>query len=85
MDEAWKSRAYTAAMQAAEEEPSRRRRWRLQAQWDRRNLKTESTRFPRELDEQLRRCCKEAGVTRYALIAYMLRAWMSAWRIYGKR
>ena len=79
----WSRIAWEIARDAAGEEPSGRRRWAGQAAWDAEHMHTESTRFPLSWDAELRRCCQEAGVTRYALIAHLLRAWMAAWAARG--
>lgn len=73
----WSKDAFLAAVGFAAE-PKTRKRWPGQDDWDAENMVTESTRFTKEADERLRRLCKEAGVTRYHLIAYMLHAWMAA-------
>lgn len=80
----WSRIAWEIARDAARAEPSTRRRWAGQNEWDAEHMHTESTRFPRCWDEELRRCCREAGVTRYALISYLLRAWMAAWEVYSR-
>nr|WP_325298643.1 hypothetical protein [uncultured Dysosmobacter sp.] len=82
MDTRWSTAAYKTAVEAAREERPARRRWDGQNEWDADNMRTESTRFTRALDEKLRQCCKEAGVTRYTLINYLLRVWMAAWETY---
>ena len=76
----WACPAWGAAMDAAAvaAEP-KRKRWQGQANWDAENMRTESTRFPVDLDTKLREYCREAGVSRYYLINYMLRVWMAAW------
>lgn len=84
MDLRWSGIAYQVGVEAGKAGPSERRRWFLQNEWDAENMRTESTRFPLDLDTELRQCCREAHVTRYALIAYLLRAWMAAWRTYGR-
>lgn len=85
MDVRWSAPAYQAATQAAGEDKQARRRWDGQNDWDRENMCSESTRFTADLDAELRQCCKEAGVTRYTLIAYLLRTWMAAWRAERER
>lgn len=77
------SHAYTAAVDAGKAPRSERRRWAGQNEYDSANMKTEATRFTAAEDERLRRCCDEAGVTRYTLINYLLRTWMAAWEVYG--
>lgn len=84
MDTKWSTAAYETAVQAAKEDSQARRRWSGQNEWDANNMRTESTRFTRTLDEDLRQYCREAGVTRYTLISYLLRVWMAAWRAYGE-
>lgn len=42
-------------------------------------MRTVSTRFRTDQADRLREYCREANVTRYGLINYMLRAWMAAW------
>ena len=79
MDTRWSEPAYAAALAAAENGKEPRPRWSGQNGWDAENMVTESTRFPRDLDAQLRRCCREAHVTRYHLINYMLRLFIAAW------
>ena len=84
MNVRWSRIAHRAAVDAGRERRKERRRW-MKTEWDRENVRTESTRFTAEQDEELRQCCREAGVTRYALIAYLLRTWMAAWRAYGEQ
>ena len=84
MDIRWSSTAYRVGVEAGKAEPEERRRWYLQNEYDADHMRSESTRFPAYLDEELRRYCLEAGVTRYTLIAYLLRAWMAAWQTYGR-
>ena len=84
MDDQCYEVAYRVAADAGKAKRLDRRRW-LKTQWERDNMRTESTRFTVEMDAELRRCCRQAGVTRYALIAYLLRAWMAAWKVYGER
>ena len=81
----WIDQAYDAAVSAGKEGRAARRKWAGQNAYDQSYMRTESTRFTRDQDEELRRCCKEAGVTRYTLIAYLLRAWMAAWQTYQGR
>ena len=85
MQTEWSVPAWCAAMDTARELVSdpvaARRRWAGQTAWDADHMCTESTRYPRHLDARLRRCCKEAGISRYYLISYMLRAWMAAWEV----
>lgn len=76
----WSIDAYQTAMQAAKADSLTRRRWAGQNEWDAENMRTESTRFTADRDAELRRCCREAGITRYTLIGYMLRTWMAAWQ-----
>ena len=80
----WTVPAYNAAVNAARENQTARRRWAGQNQWDRENMVTESTRFTLEEDERLEACLWEARVTRYTLIAYLLKLWMTAWESYGE-
>ena len=84
MDTRWSKCAYQVAMKAAVEEPAARRRWDGQNLWDYENMRTESTRFTAAQDEELRRCCAEARVTRYTLISYLLQTWIAAWKRYGR-
>lgn len=72
--------AYEAAVGAAK--AAARRRWRGQAAWDKDNMETVSCRLPRGEAARLRRCCKEAGLTRYELIAYMVSIFMAGWEAY---
>ena len=81
----WSRPAYEAAMEGAKELPFRRRRWAWQNEYDAQNMRTESTRFPLDEDIRLRQCCREAHVTRYTLINYLLRTWMAAWEVYGRQ
>ena len=76
----WTVDAYRAATQAAGEDYLTRRRWAGQNEWDAEHMRTESTRFTVDQDEELRRCCREARVTKYTLIGYLLRTWMAAWK-----
>lgn len=85
MDLRWSDLAYQVAVEAGKEGLKERRRWYAQNEWDAEHMRTESTRFPLDLDTQLRQCCREAHVTRYTLINYLLRAWMAAWRTYGRK
>lgn len=82
MEKDWKIPAYEAAVEAAKEGQPGRRRWASQNEWDAENMRTESTRFPLDRDRLLRQYCREARVTRYTLIGYLLRAWMAAWAVY---
>lgn len=84
MDLRWSGIAYQVGVEAGKVETKERRRWFLQDEYDADHMHTESTRFPTDLDEKLRRYYLEAGVTRYTLIAYLLRAWMAAWQTYGR-
>lgn len=84
MDIRWSSTAYRVGTEAGKVVPKERRRWFMQNEYDADHMRSESTRFPAYLDEELRRYCLEAGVTRYTLIAYLLRAWMAAWQAYGR-
>ncbi len=85
MDLRWSDLAYQGAAEAGTAGPQERRRWYAQNEWDAEHMRTESTRFPLDLDTELRQCCREAHVTRYTLINYLLRAWMTAWKAYGQR
>ena len=76
----WSTDAYQTAVQAAKADPLTRRRWAGQNEWDAEHMCTESPRFTAAQDEELRRCCREARVTRYTLIGHLLRAWMAAWK-----
>lgn len=76
----WIEQAFESAVSAAEESAPARRRWRGQNRWDEDHMNTESTRFPNDLHAELIACCESAGVTRYALIAYLLRTWIAAWK-----
>ena len=80
-DTEWSGPAWTAAMEAAASTPESRRRWARQQEWDGENIRTESTRFPVDLDRKLRKYCREAKISRYYLINYMLRTWMAAWEV----
>lgn len=80
--EKWANQAYRVAADAGKDGPAARRRWAGQNEYDADNMHTECTRFNSEQDTKLRRCCREARVTRYALIAYLLRAWMAEWETY---
>ena len=77
--EAWKGIAQAAAEKAARRAAASRKRWDGQAAWDAENMRTVSTRFRTDQADRLREYCREANVTRYGLINYMLRAWMAAW------
>lgn len=76
--------AYTAAVDAGKADSPTRKRWAGQNDYDHDNMRTEATRFTAAQDAQLRRCCEEAGVTRYTLINYLLRTWMAAWEVFGR-
>lgn len=84
MDMRWSRHAYLSAMDAAKQPPRTRRRWAGQSEYDAEHMVTESTRFTVAQDAALRRCCREAGISRYTLINYLLRAWMAAWEVYGR-
>lgn len=73
----WMEEAYQIAAEAGRKRPAMRERWVRQDQYDKDNMHTESTRFNKEQHARLRRCCREAQVTRYALISYLLRTWMA--------
>lgn len=81
-DYAWAEQAYRVAAEAGKDGPAARRRWAGQEEYDADNMCTESTRFNRREDARLRRYCREARVTRYTLIGYLLRMWMAAWETY---
>ena len=74
--------AWEVSKNAAQEGPVKRRRWAGQNDYDADYMHTESTRFTIEQDRKLRQCCREARVTRYTLINYLLRAWMAGWEAY---
>ena len=78
MNTEWSIPAFMAAIYCADE-PKPRRRWDGQNDWDAEHMVTESTRFTIENDARLREICKQAGVTRYHLIAYLLHTFMAAW------
>ena len=82
MDFTWEDLAYQVGVSVGQDGPKRRRRWQDQDEYDAEYMHTECTRFNRARDEELRQCCKEAGVTRYALIGHLLRAWMASWHEY---
>lgn len=82
MDLRWSAAAYKVAVEAGKADEWTRRRWAAKNRWDAEHMCTESTRFTVKLDQELRRCCKEAGVTRYTLISYLLQTWMAAWEAY---
>lgn len=71
----WESAARYAAVETVNHPQNRDR----QARWDLENLITESTKFTRDEDAELRRLCKEAGITRHQLIKCLLREWVKAW------
>lgn len=80
-EKAWVIPAFNAATDAAMPSGRQRMRWAKQNEWDLENIRTESTRFPVEMDRKLRKYCREAHVTRCRLINYMLRAWMATWEV----
>jgi len=82
MDLRWSEQAYQTAVAAGQASSAERRRWEGQNEWDAENMCTESTRFTVDRDEELRQCCREANITRYTLINYLLRTWMAAWKHY---
>lgn len=82
MDFRWSETAYQVAAEAGKEGSAARRRWGQQDLWDAENMRTVSTRLTLDQDAELRQCCQEAHVTRYALTNYLLRAWMAAWWAY---
>lgn len=75
----WAGPAWMAACAAASTAREKRKRWPRQAAWDAEHLETVSTRLPIAEATRLRRYCKEAGISRYTLLNYMVRAWMAAW------
>ena len=77
----WHDPAFRIAVDAAKTQ-TRRRRGPAQARWDRENMFTESTRFTETQDRKLTQFVEEAGTSKYALINYLLRAWMAAWEEY---
>lgn len=79
MDIRWSKHAFAAATEAATPAGTAAMKRQRQAQWDADHIRTESTRFPIDLDAKLRKYCDEANVTRYTLINYLLRVWMAAW------
>ena len=79
MDIRWSKHAFEAATEAATPAGTAAMKRQRQAQWDADHIRTESTRFPVDLDAKLREYCNEANVTRYTLINYLLRVWMAAW------
>ena len=86
MDLRWSKHAFEAATEAATSAGTAAMKRERQAQWDADNIRTESTRFPIEMDAKLRKYCDEANVTRYTLINYLLRVWMAAWEAeYGRK
>lgn len=80
----WKKIAYQVAENAGKEGGQTRRRWAGQNEYDADNMHTECTRFNNIQDKRLRRCCKEARITRYALIGYLLKVWMEEWERGGQ-
>ena len=72
----WENAAHHAAVEAVNHPPKNRDR---QARWDLDNLITESTKFTRDEDAELRKICKVAGITRHQLIKCLLREWVAAW------
>lgn len=70
--------AVNAAMTAAEERRTRRRRQR--SDWDAKNMRTVSTRMRISDVVVLDRYCREAHVTKYELVQYMVRCWIEAWK-----
>lgn len=81
----WAEQAYKVAAEAGKDGQAARRRWAGQNEYDADNMHTECTRFNNTQDARLRRCCREARVTRYTLISYLLRCWMAAWETYQNR
>ena len=77
--------ATDTASQGAKRRAPRRRRWSGQRQWDRLHMVTESTQFPRYLDEELRELCRVAGLNRSYLIGYLLKTWMAAYSLQKER
>lgn len=78
-DYEWTEQARRVAAEAGKAGQAARRRWAGQNEYDAENMHTECTRFNNREDARLKRCCREARVTRYALIGYLLRCWMEAW------
>lgn len=86
--------AYGVAVDAAEHglldakgvnAPRRRRRskWARQIAYDEAYLMTVSTRLPKHEAQLLMQCCREANITRHALLRYMLQTWCAAWQTSG--
>lgn len=75
----WKPAASMAAIEAAAAPRSERRRWAGQNEWDKDNMETVSTRVTKAAAERIKRACRQAGVTRYALVAHLLREWLETW------
>lgn len=61
----------------------RRKRWTQQIAYDNEYMATVSTRLPKHEALLLVQCCREAGITRHALLRYMLQTWCAAWQTSG--
>ena len=86
MDLRWSGCAWDVATQAgkaAAEGRKKRRRWIGQSEWERKNMRTISTRLRLSDAVVLDRYCREAHVTKYELLQFMVRAWMAAWAAYS--
>lgn len=79
LDVRWSAPAWTAATIAAATPREERRRWSGQNGWDAEHMRTVSTRLPTEEAARLERYCREAGITRYQLLGYMIKTWMAGW------
>ena len=61
MDIRWSKHAFEAATEAATPDGAAAMKRERQALWDADHIRTESTRFPVDLDAKLREYCNEAG------------------------
>lgn len=81
---AWEVAKKTGMTMAEAAEERRIRRRRQKSEWDAKNMRTISTRMRLSDAVVLDRYCREAHVTKYELLLYMVRAWMAAWETFSE-
>lgn len=84
LQDTWQPAADIVAITAAAAPACERKKWAKQADWDRDNMRTISTKLPIEAADELKAACQAAGVTRYTLVAHMLRQWMDTRKDIGE-
>lgn len=75
----WSQKAWKTAVAAGKAPEKERKKWAGQNDWDKDNMLTISTRLTIKDALRLKVYCKEAGITVYTLVNYMVRVWMAAW------